>query len=374
MDSSLSANRARSVAKWTLVWSAACGIFVTQNASRYLVRGQSIDWFQALTLEAIYWLPFLVLTPVLLAAVRRFPIGGPHTRGNVAWHLAVMLVIGVVQVAVSSELQIDATAIVRPTVDVARYRHSVWLATPGLLITAFWKYWVFVGVSTAFDSHRRLRDREVRAAQLEAQLATAQLQALKAQLHPHFLFNTLHSISMLNFVDVEAANRILVQLSDLLRLALDRAGALDVKLAEEVDFLERYLAIEQVRFEDRLKVRVDVDETVREAAVPNLILQPLVENALRHGIAPYSGAGRLAIRARRGLSPNTLVLEVEDDGPGLPLNWSMTSGAGVGLANVRDRLNAANGDRATLDLISTQQGVLARIVLPLEFRRTGTRA
>jgi LytS/YehU family sensor histidine kinase len=220
-----------------------------------------------------------------------------------------------------------------------------------------------VAIYAAFESHRHLKEREVRAAQLESQLATSQLAALKAQLHPHFLFNTLHSISMLNFVDADAANRVLVQLSDLLRLTLDRSRALELPLRDEIDFVDRYLAIEQTRFDDRLDVHLELDDDVMNAMVPNLILQPLVENALRHGIAPDSTAGRLNIRARRDGS--ALVLEVADDGPGLPANWSLDRDAGIGLSNVRDRLAAAYDRNASLALEPmTPRGTTARVRMP----------
>ena len=251
---------------------------------------------------------------------------------------------------------------------------------PALAITVWWKYWVFIGLYYAFDYHRRFREREVAAAQLETQLATAHLQALRMQLHPHFLFNALHSAAMLTMMDPEAAHRVLVQLSTLLRATLDRSSAAEVPLSEEIDFVDRYLAIEQIRFQDRLRVDIQAEDDALSAVVPNLILQPLVENAVRHGIARRTDARCLTIRGAR--QNGALVLEVEDDGPGLPVGWTLTppDGGGVGLTNVRSRLERMYGERGRLELLTPagedgkpRQGVLARVTIPYRSGRPAAR-
>ena len=159
-------------------------------------------------------------------------------------------------------------------------------------------YWALVAFVTRSTIHRESQERELTAAQLQTQLAEAQLEALQRQLHPHFLFNTLNTISALMHRDVHAADEMLVQLSDLLRLTLDRIGTQQVPLKDEIDFLRKYLEIEQTRFGDRLQVNIDVDARGARRAVPNLILQPLVENALRHGIGPRIGGGRVDVDGR----------------------------------------------------------------------------
>ena len=361
----------RASARWTLIWALACSVFVSQNIARDLARGRAPDPIGSVLLEVLYWVPWLALTPLLLYAARRWPLGGQAGwRRAIAPQLGVMVAFGVVQVIASDALQfwslraLDALPPGGVEGAMAAFRRGF----PPLLVTAFWKYWVFVGLYHAFDYHRRLVDREVRTAQLERELARAQLQALEMQLHPHFLFNTLHSISMLNFVDVDAANRVLVQLSDLLRLTLEKSGSLEVPLAREIDFIDRYLAIERVRFEDRLEVRLEIADEVLDAAVPNLLIQPLVENAIRHGIAPVSSAGRLTIRGRRGpdAPAPTLVLEVEDDGPGLPTGWSLREHSRIGLANVRDRIARAYGDACALEFErgASGTGTLVRVTIP----------
>ncbi len=176
-------------------------------------------------------------------------------------------------------------------------------------------YWALVAFVNAIDYQRESQERELTAAQLQTQLAEAQLEALQRQLHPHFLFNTLNTISALMHRDVHAADEMLVQLSDLLRLTLDRIGTQQVPLTDEVDFLKKYLEIEQTRFGDRLMVNIDVEPEVLDAPVPNLILQPLVENALRHGVGPKIGVGKVDVNARQ--VDGTLVMTVRDNGVGL---------------------------------------------------------
>nr|WP_228531113.1 MULTISPECIES: histidine kinase [Myxococcaceae] len=205
-----------------------------------------------------------------------------------------------------------------------------------------------LAVGSALDYHRRFREGELAQAQLATQLAQAQLDALKMQLHPHFLFNTLNAISVLvRKQDTGAAVRMLTGVSELLRMALHNTGRQHVPLKEELDFLERYLDLEQARFHDRLNVHRRIEAATLDAQVPNLLLQPLVENALKHGIARCSSACTLELSAaRRG---DWLQLEVRDDGPGLRADWQ--EGSGIGLANVRARLRQLYGDahRFTLE-------------------------
>ncbi len=211
----------------------------------------------------------------------------------------------------------------------------------------------------------KLRERELTASRLESQAAQAHLQMLKMQLHPHFLFNTLNAVSALMHRDVDAADRMISQLSELLRAALEKDDRHESRLASELDLLHRYLAIEQIRFRDRLKVEIDVEPACLEAQVPRLILQPLVENAIRHGIAMRSAAGRLTIRARR--RDRRLALTVADDGPGVPPNRPLRPG--VGLANTRARLEQLYGDAYSLELVNADEGGF-EVRLEVPFERT----
>ena len=178
-------------------------------------------------------------------------------------------------------------------------------------------YWAIIGFWHATAYYRVAQDRALKASRLETRLAEAQLQALQRQLHPHFLFNTLNAISALMHRDVEAADQMLARLSDLLRMALDQRGAQEVPLKDELEFLQKYLEIEQTRFGDRLQVRFDVEPETLDAQVPNLILQPLVENSVRHAVAVRIEPGlHRDPRAPRGR--RTSSSSVHDNGPGLP--------------------------------------------------------
>ena len=223
-------------------------------------------------------------------------------------------------------------------------------------------YFPLVGVGYAISYFRRYRDRELSAARLEAQLSNAQLQALKMQLHPHFLFNTLNAISALMHRDVRAADRMLARLGDLLRMTLDAAATQEVPLQQELRFLETYLEIEQTRFGERLAVRMQVEPELLEALVPHLLLQPLVENAIKHGVAPRAVPGSIAISARR--EGARLRLEVVDNGPGLAA--VAPARGGVGLANTRARLQRLYGAEQRLELCNGEAGGLCvRVELPL---------
>jgi signal transduction histidine kinase len=230
---------------------------------------------------------------------------------------------------------------------------------------------LLIGVMAA-NYYRRYLAGEQRAAQLQAQLAQAQLQALKMQLHPHFLFNTLNAISELVHKEPDTAERMVIQLSDMLRVSLESIGVQEIPLKQELDFLRRYLDIEETRFRDRLKIRVDVAPETLGAYVPNMLLQPLVENAIRHGISPLSRGGSIDIRARR--DGETLRLQICDDGCGLPKNGENgTRGNGVGLANTRARLTQLYGpDRFDLDVESVPDaGVAVSVTIPLREQRNG---
>jgi signal transduction histidine kinase len=206
-----------------------------------------------------------------------------------------------------------------------------------LLPTHFVTFAAIVGATWALSYSRLSRERELRASQVKTRLASARLEALKMQLHPHFLFNTLNSILPLVFRDRDAATRTVLRLSDLLRLSLQNEGQDLIPLRKELELLQVYLEIQQTRFQDRLTVRLNVEPGIADALVPNLILQPLVENAIKHGIAARPGSGRVEVHAHR--DAERLYLRVRDDGPG-PAGASATrpGEGGVGLRNTRDRL------------------------------------
>ncbi len=224
-------------------------------------------------------------------------------------------------------------------------------------------YWMVVLGHLGWHYHQQFREREVQSAQLQRELVQAKLDALRMQLNPHFLFNTLHAVSALIHENPEAADRVVVRLSELLRLSLDQSKPQEVPLAQEMAFLDRYLDIEQTRFGERLKIERQISAEVQDALVPYLILQPLVENAIRHGIEPREEAGRVTIQAQR--TNGTLELKVTDNGNGVAEGASPTRRQGIGLANTRSRLQHLYGSQYRLELTNaTGGGFQARIAIP----------
>jgi len=220
-------------------------------------------------------------------------------------------------------------------------------------------YMLILGAAHALHFARRAQERELHAERLEAQITEAKLSALRSQLHPHFLFNALGAIAELMHRDVDTADRMIVRLSRLLRLALDESNTKEVTLAHELGCLEPYLELEKLRLGDRLSVTMDIDPAAWEALLPGMMLQPLVENAIRHGIAPRTAPGTVSIRARR--ADEALLLEVEDDGLGLAVG----AGNGVGLTNTRARLRELYGSVSTLELSgSPGHGTRVRVSVP----------
>jgi signal transduction histidine kinase len=217
-------------------------------------------------------------------------------------------------------------------------------------------YAAIAGGWHAADYYRRLRERERQASELAANLAQAQLRALKMQLHPHFLFNTLNGIAALNYEAPTAANRMIARLSELLRMTLDDDGAQEVPLRQEIQFIQAYLELEGIRLGERLTVSLEIAPDTLDVLVPNLLLQPLVENSIRHGIAPFASPGRISICARR--EADTLRLQVKDSGPGIIDAEGCPDKSGLGIANTRDRLNQLYGNRQSFEMNNAESGGL----------------
>ena len=332
------------------------GVFSALQAYNYvkLFTDNERPFYVLLALNVTYWYAWAVLVPGMLWMARRYRIerqtwkraAAMHCLGVLAFTLAHAVMWVTVRVWVMQAL--------------AGRELDWWLAFRELFFLNFdWEmmtYWSVIGLSHALDFHRESRERELTSAQLQAQLAEAQLQSLQRQLHPHFLFNTLHTISALMHRDIEAADAMLARLSDLLRLTFEHMGTQTVSLTDELEFLDKYLDIERVRFGDRLDVQVDVEPETLDAPVPYLLLQPLVENALRHGIAPKVGGGRVGVTVRR--DGDTLRVVVEDNGVGLSDEKLAALRAGVGIGNTRSRLERLYGSRHRFELYRPAGGGL----------------
>jgi len=226
-------------------------------------------------------------------------------------------------------------------------------------------YGAVLGVTYVVGYKRRLRERELATTQLSEQLALAQVRALRMQINPHFLFNAMNSISMLvRDRKQEEAVKTIAGLSDLLRYVLDESADQEIPLRQELDFIKRYLAIEQIRFQDRLQVSIEAPENTLDALVPNLVLQPLVENAIRHGVSRSAAATTIAIAASE--EGGALQITVTDDGPGISEEPRHREGTGLGLANTRERLAKLYGEGYSLELVEqSPAGTKVSLSLPL---------
>ena len=315
-----------------------------------------------LWLNLTYWYSWALLVPGVVWMARHYRFERHTWRRAIAVHILAVVVFTLLHVVMATSARgvILTYFTDRPFNWWLYFRERFFLNFDWEMMT----YWAVVAFINARDYHRESQERELAAAQLQTQLAEAQLEALQRQLHPHFLFNTLNTIATLMHRDVQAADEMLVQLSDLLRLTLDRIGTQQVPLTDEVDFLRKYLEIEQRRFGDRLQVHIDVDANVLDAPVPNLILQPLVENALRHGIGPKVAGGRVDVAARQ--KGANLELTVRDNGVGLSPDKLNALHSGVGLSNTRSRLENLYGDRHRFEFQTPSGGgLVVTIVIPL---------
>jgi signal transduction histidine kinase len=356
---------------WLLIAAACVVPAVLDGVLTYVqgrLGGRTPQWEEILW-QANEWLILGALTPLVYWLARLFPIRPPIRARNILAHFggALALCIG----------WAGAGAVTRWVLGIGPSDASKMEYLTGWLLTTIpwgtFMYFTTLGCVYAFAYFVEAKEREAQAARLAAQIAEARLGALRMQLHPHFLFNSLNAITVLvRDQDTAAAGRMLALLSDVLRQVLRTDRAHEVSLADELTFLEQYLAIEQVRFSDRLRVVIDVDDSLRDAAVPPFLLQPLVENALRHGISRRDSAGRIEISARK--AGGDLVLEVRDDGPGIdPTASPRAESNGVGLTNVRERLTTMYGACASVKLQSpAEDGCGTRAVVTLPFRHTGT--
>jgi len=290
---------------------------------------------QLMVLNSVYWYVPALLAPTIVAITRRYRLGHTPWTTTLGVHLASAFGFSVIH---TSAMLVTRAALfpfggrVVDTVNWSSYLQRQYIMQLDWMLAT---YFSLVGLGHAIAYWREAEERALNAERLQTRLAEAQLQALQRQLQPHFLFNTLHTISSLMRSDVEAADVMIDRLSDLLRMSL-RSNAQEVSLKQEIEILQSYLAIEETRFRDRLSVAIDVDPAVLDARVPHLLLQPLVENAVRHGIAPRARPGRVGIRAVR--SGGQLHIEVRDSGDGLPPDRLIAMNDGVGLGNTRARL------------------------------------
>jgi two-component system LytT family sensor kinase len=335
-------------------WTCTGLFFASQTYLAYKYSGGQAHLGIILKLNLADWYLWGLMAPGIIWLGRRFPLERERWTRSTVMHL----------------IAGAGVALLKWWLD-NLFRHYV-LGLPSGVSLAYvfhgnlLTYSILVAASQGYLYYERYRQGELRSAQLSTQLAQAQLQALRMQLHPHFLFNTLNSIAALIHKDPDAADRMTARLSDLLRLTLDNIGVQEVPLAQELEFLERYLEIERTRFSDRLVVRMDVAPETLDASTPYLILQPLVENAIHHGIAARSSPGSVIVQAAR--DGGMLVLEVRDDGPGIRLAAPSTNG--LGISSTRERLEKLYGDAHIFELSNAAEGGLTvKLAFPFRLMR-----
>jgi len=339
--------------RWALIfagWTAIALFFASQTYLSYRYSGGQAHTAIILKLNLEDWYLWGFLSPGIISFARRFPLDRNHWRKGLSVHL----VAGV------------GVALLKWWLD-NLFRHYV-LGLPRGMLLAFvfhgnlLTYWIIVAAMQGYLYYQRYRQGELRSVALSAQLAEAQLQALRMQLHPHFLFNTLNSIATLIHADPDGADRMTARLSDLLRLTLENDGVQEIPLARELEFLDCYLEIERTRFSDRLTVRFEIAPDTLDARTPYLLLQPLVENAIRHGIATRSSPGVVVVRSTR--DDGMLVLQVKDNGPGLRI--TEPSRTGIGLSSTRARLEKLYGAEHRFELSNVAEGgMTVTVAFPL---------
>lgn len=321
-----------------------------------------LKWETALSYDLTKWNLWALLAPLVLRLGRRFRVDRLDWSRRIPLYVAVGASVALLHSALLALIHfciIQGVAGLNslPAWVIAFVTNKYYVVISDFLLGAL-VYSLILASGHALDYYRLAQANNLRAAHLEAQLAQAQLHALKMQLHPHFLFNTLHSISA-HLRDTVTARRMIVQLGDFLRMTLENVGANEVTLKQEIEFLRCYLDIERTRFRDRLEISINVEPAAWDALVPNLLLQPIVENSIKHGIAPRAAHGRIDVRAgRRG---NRLWMQIADNGCGLPLfdGSTVIDKEGVGLSTTRARLEQLYPAAHSLTLGNKAEGGLA---------------
>jgi sensor histidine kinase YesM len=356
----------RFLRQWLLVFGVCLVISSLATISFYVGGSEKgYSWTFSIAMQTIHWSLWAAFYPLFYWLIRRFPLEPRRrVRSLLTYILATPVVIFV-------HASIYFVLVYR------MMEHDYWM-DPFSSVSAFlWGlttldfayrvlgYSFLLSFSYALDYNERYKDNALKTARLETQLAHAQLDALKMQLQPHFLFNTLNAISALLHKDPDGADRMIARLGDFLRLTLENDSGHEVALSQEVQFLKAYLSIEEVRFQDRLTTKIDIAPETQAACVPNLILQPLVENAIRHGVSRLVGRGHIEITALR--QGDRLHLTVKDNGPGWANGSAETRAGGVGVANTRQRLTQLYGDKYRLEF-SGPPGQGCTVTLDLPFR------
>jgi two-component system, LytTR family, sensor kinase len=359
------------IAKWFVIWGVwtLVGFFFTsQLALQSRLSPDPISFWRILSWQLFSGYVWFALSPIILWLGRKFAFEKGGWKSAVPVHIAASAVIAFFQLAIDAFVLPKLGYLRSLTSDSFFETYKIFLLVNLHFSIAI--YWGVLAISQAILYYRKFRERELQTSQLEARLAQSRLQVLKMQLHPHFLFNTLNAISELIYKNPEAADRMITDLSDLLRMSFENLEVQEVPLKEELEFLEKYIEIEQMRFHDRLKIEMNISPDTLDASVPNMILQPLVENAIKHGIAPRSSGGKIDIATER--SNGQLAIIVRDNGIGVPFGDLENLPEGVGLSNTRRRLKHLYGEKHKFDLQAVKHnGLMVTMELPFRLAEGG---
>ena len=349
------------IAAWTLLGVIYAGpVFFETEA-----EGMGHSAWRIFLWGILTWLAWAPLTPVMSWLARRYSLLGTTWKSSLLVHLLAFLLLSAIHSAAATAIILSINPFDSMGASPDRFWSRFISRLPGSFSFDLLVYGAVIGICYALDYYRKYRERELLTSRLEAQLAQAQLDSLRMQLHPHFLFNTLNGIAgLVRDNKNQAAVSMLVGLGDLLRHTLDHSARQEVELRQELNFIKLYLNIQQMRFSDRLEIELNIDPATTKAMVPNLILQPLAENALRHGIGRSAAPGLVGIRSQ--VDGDNLHLTVYDNGAGLPENWQLSGSTGIGLANTIARLQQLYDDNHRFDIRNRDgAGVEVVIVIPL---------
>lgn len=339
-----SAPERKRVTKWLIIfgiWTLFGLFFASQFALQNQLSESPIPFWRILSWQLASGYAWFIASPLIFLLSKRFPFEDGKWKASAPIHLLASILVSL------GILAVDTFVLPRLGYLERFQLQSFWETYKILFFVNFHFsiaiYWGVVAIHQAILYYRKYRERELATSQLEARLAESRLQVLKMQLHPHFLFNTLNAISELIHRNPDVADRMITDLSDLLRMSFENLEVQEIPLSQELEFLRKYLEIEQTRFHDRLEVKMDIGADTLDASVPNMILQPLVENAIKHGISPKAEGGHINIKAIR--NNGSLELSVCDDGIGAGETAGSRGSEGVGLSNTRRRLKHLYGDR-----------------------------
>jgi signal transduction histidine kinase len=343
------------------IWTALPLLFATQTAIWLAYRQQPIPWENLITFRLADWYTCGLFVPLLVWATRRWPVERRHFAATLMLHLVLVVAVSAAKIVLFEPVRAW----------LGEQSQGLTRAFAGGFISEIVAFGATAAAIHAIEFYRRYKEREALSQQLQARLTDAQLRALRAQLNPHFLFNTLNAVTTLLHRDPQRADAMLTRLGELLRLTLRADPDHEIPLVDEIELLERYLDIMRMRFSDRVTVTCTVAPEVEQAMVPSFVLQPLVENAFEHGVAQSSAAARVEVDARASSDGASVVLRVRDDGPGPGAGATPGSGKGVGISNTRRRLHEMYGGSGSLTLsASPSGGTLVEVRLPLRVTRS----